>query len=158
MRRLLFLLAAFFLTAPAQAAPVEEAQRFVTTTLDRFNAGDMDAFAAAHQDNHVIIDEFAPYSWSGAGAVRRWMADYMRDAAARGISGGRVDYSEPLQAGSDGNAAYVVLPTVYRFMQNGQQMSARGSMTFVLVRYGNDWKIASWTYAGETPGVETDGR
>ena len=47
-----------------------------------------------------------------------------RDAGARGISGGRVDYGQPIQANSDGTR----------------------------------WKIASWTYAGETPGVETDGR
>ena len=82
----------------------------------------------------------------------------MRDAGARGISGGRVDYGPPIQANSDGTTAYIVLPTTYRFTQNGQRMSGRGSMTFVMARDGTTWKIASWTYAGETPGVETDGR
>ena len=154
----LFLATALLFAAPALAGPVEEAEAFVSTTLDRFNAGDIDAFVAAHQDNPVIIDEFAPYTWSGAGAVQRWLADYMRDAAARGISGGRVDHGRPLQSGSDGNSAYVVVPTVYRFVQNGTRMAGRGSMTFVMVRYGATWKIASWTYSGATPVVETDDR
>jgi hypothetical protein len=150
----LFLASALLLAVPAQAGPVEEAERFVATTLDRFNAGDIEAFVAAHQDNPVIIDEFAPYSWSGSGAVQRWMADYMRDATARGISEGRVDHGRPLQSGSDGNSAYVVLPTTYRFLQNGRRLAGRGSMTFVMVRDGTTWKIASWTYSGATPAPE----
>ena len=154
----LLLASALLFAAPAQAGPAEDATAAVTTTLDRFNGGDIEAFFRAHQDGAVIVDEFAPYVWSGTGSAQRWAADYMRDAQARGISGGRVDYAAPIQASSDGNAAYIVLPTTYRFTQNGQLMSGRGSMIFVMAREGNGWKIASWTYAGETPGVETDGR
>ena len=42
----------------------------------------------------------------------------MAQLASRGISGGRVDYGKPLEATGDGNAAYIVLPTTYRFTQN----------------------------------------
>jgi hypothetical protein len=140
--------------APAQAGPAEDATAVLTSTLDRFNAGDIAAFLQAHQDSAAIVDEFAPYAWSGSGSAQRWVGDYARDAEARGISGGRVDYSAPVQANSDGTNAYIVLPTVYRFVQRGTRMAGRGSMTFVMTRDGTNWKIASWTYSGATPAPE----
>lgn len=154
MRFIITFLAALLVAVPAQAGPAEDAVAAVTSTLDRFNGGDIDAFFQAHQDGAVIVDEFAPYMWTGSGSAQRWAADYMRDAEARGISGGRVDYSAPSQASSDGHSAYIVLPTTYRFMQGGVRMAGAGSMTFAMTHVGTEWKIASWTYSGATPSPE----
>ena len=152
---LLAAISSIILAAPAQAGPAEDATATVTTWLDKFNAGDAEAFYAGHADGAVIVDEFAPYAWSGEQSAKRWLADYMKDAEAKGISGGRVDYEKtPLQATSDGNSAYIVLPTTYRFTQKGAKMAGKGSMTFVLTRADKDWKIASWTYSGSTPAPE----
>ena len=151
MRTAVILLASAFLATPALAGPAEDATRAVTTTLDRFNGGDVNAFLAAHEDDAIIVDEFAPYVWTGAGSAQRWAGDYMTDAGARGISGGRVDYEAPVQANSNGSTAYIVLPTTYRFMQRGSRMAGRGSMTFIMRRSGEAWRIASWTYSGATP-------
>jgi len=142
------------MAAPAEAGPADDAAAAVTNVLDRFNAGDVNAFLQAHQDNAAIVDEFAPFAWSGAGSVQRWLSDYGRDAQARGISGGRVDYSAPIQANSDGTTAYIVLPTVYRFVQRGTRMAGRGSMTFLMTRADSGWRIAGWTYSGATPTPE----
>ena len=139
---------------PAQAGPAEDATAAVTSVLDKFNAGDIDAFFAAHQDGALIIDEFAPYVWGGSNSAQRWAGDYAKDAETRGITGGRMDYAPPIQASSDGASAYVVLPTTYRFIQNGNKMVAKGSMTFVMTHRGPDWKITSWTYSGATPSAE----
>lgn len=142
-------------TTSAQAGPAEDATAVVTTWLDKFNAGDADAFYAAHADGALIVDEFAPHIWGGPQSAQRWLADYMKDAEAKGISGGRVDYDKtPIQANSDGKSAYVVLPTTYRFTQKDAKMAGKGSMTIVLTRSGKDWKIASWTYSGATPTAE----
>jgi hypothetical protein len=65
-----------------------------------------------------------------------------------------MDYAAPIRAESDGKSAYIVLPTVYRCKQNGRSMSAAGTMTFVMVHQGADWKIASWTYSA--PAVAQD--
>ena len=137
--------------APAFAAPADDAAKAVTTILDKFNAGDMGAFVDAHRDGAIIVDEFPPFVWGGSGSAKRWGADYMKDATARGIDAGRIDYQQPIQSTSDGTSAYVVLPTVYRFTQKGAKMAGKGSMTFVMTRAGPDWKITSWTYSGATP-------
>lgn len=155
MGRSAFLLAcALLMAGPANAGPAEDATGAVTTFLDRFNAGDIDAFFAAHQDGAVIIDEFAPFTWGGSGSAQRWAGDYAKDAEAKGISGGHMDYGKPIQANSDGNTAYIVLPTTYRFDQKGVKMAGPGSMTFVMTHVGQDWKIASWTYSGATAAPE----
>src|SRR4029078_4511906 len=74
------------LSNPAQAAPADDAVRAVTTWLDKFNAGDMSAFYAAHTANPVIVDEFAPYLWSGANATHVWADGFDADAEAHGIT------------------------------------------------------------------------
>jgi len=145
------LAAATLAATPANAGPAEDATAAVTDWLDKFNAGDIPAFVAAHRDRALIVDEFAPFLWGGSGSAQRWLEDYGKDAAARGISGGRVDYGKPIQAVSDGKSAYVVLPATYRFVQQGTKMAGRGSMTFVMARSAGAWKISSWTYSGATP-------
>ena len=56
---------------PAQAGPAEDAAAAVASILDRFNAGDVDAFFRAHQDGATIVDEFAPFFWTGSGSAQR---------------------------------------------------------------------------------------
>lgn len=136
---------------PAAAGPAEDATAVVTTWLDKFNAGDMNAFAAGHAQNAVIIDEFAPHVWTGADAPKRWLQDYGKDAAANGISNGHLDYAAPIRADAGATSAYIVLPTIYRMQQGGKKKSAAGTMTFVMTKVGNDWKIASWTYSAPAP-------
>lgn len=136
---------------PAVAGPAEDATVAVGTILDKFNGGDADAFVRAHTGNAVIVDEFAPYVWSGEGAAARWLDDYAKQATAGGITGGKVAYGKPVQASSDGKSAYVVLPTTYSFLQGGKTMAASGHMTFVMAKQADGWKIASWTYAAPAP-------
>jgi len=147
----LFLAATAAFTAPALAGPAEDATAAVTTWLDKFNAGDVAAFQAGHAPDAVIVDEFGPHLWSGPDAAKRWLDDYGKDAAAGGISGGRVDYAAPVRASASANSAYIVLPTIYRMQQGGKAKSAAGTMTFVMTRAGQEWKIASWTYSAPEP-------
>ena len=148
---LLFLAATAASAVPASAGPAEDATAAVTTWLDKFNAGDVAAFNAGHAPNAVIIDEFTPFIWTGANASQRWLDDYAKDSKAGGISNGRLDYAAPIQAAANGDAAYIVLPTIYRMTQGGKAKSAAGTMTFVMTRAGNEWKIAGWTYSAPAP-------
>ena len=67
-----------------------------------------------------------------------------------GITGGHVDYSKPSQAVSQADSAYIVIPTVYSYDQGGKKWAAKSTLTFVMHMVGKEWKIASWTYSGET--------
>jgi ketosteroid isomerase-like protein len=146
--------ASLVIAMPAKAGPAEDATAAVVDWLDKFNAGDIAAFTAAHAPAAVIVDEFAPFYWSGPNAAQAWLGDYGKDATAKGISGGRLDYAAPVRAESDGKSAYVVLPTIYRCKQGGKAMSAAGHMTFIMTRADAGWKIASWTYSAPAPKAE----
>jgi ketosteroid isomerase-like protein len=141
----------FACAVPAQAAPTDDALHAVTIWLDKFNAGDMDAFFAGHADNAVIIDEFAPKVCSGAKVALTWAHDYDSDAKTLYLRDPRMDFAAPVRAESDGKSAYIVLPTVYRIKLEGRSMSAAGTMTFVMSNTAGGWKIASWTYAAPEP-------
>ena len=148
---MIFLAATVAVCVPANAGPADDATAAVLTWMDKFNAGDMDAFSAGHAQNAVIVDEFAPFVWTGADVPKRWIADYGKDAAANGISNGHMDYATPIRADASETAAYIVMPTIYSFQQSGKKKSAAGSMTFVMTKVGTDWKIASWTYSATAP-------
>lgn len=153
MKMMMLATAAFAIamSQPVQAAPADDALHAVTTWLDKFNAGDMNAFFTAHAPDAVLIDEFAPYVWSGKDAPKTWAEAFDKDAKAHAITEPHMDYAAPIRAESDGQAAYIVLPTVYRIKQNGQRMSAAGTMTFALTRVAGNWKIASWAYSAPAP-------
>lgn len=144
-----------FCSVPAAAAPADDAVTAVTTVLDKFNAGDVQAFIEAHASDAVIIDEFAPFAWRGEGSVQRWLGDYARDADARQIKDGRIVYGKPLQASGTDNSAYIVLPTTYCLTQAGQPRAGDGTMTFVMARSTAGWEIASWTYSAPLPTAYT---
>jgi len=80
-----------------------------------------------------------------------WAQGFDADAKAHHITDPRMDYAAPIRAESDGKSAYIVLPTVYRIKQNGRSMSAAGTMSFVMIRTADGWKIASWTYSAPAP-------
>jgi hypothetical protein len=140
--------------APPAANPADAATSFVTTIIDKFNGGDTKGWVSAQENNTYIVDDFGPHVWTGSGSAQRWLDDYTKMAKAQGITAGRVDYEKAIATDAGPNSAYVVLPTTYRFVQNGAKMASPGSMTFVVKRDGKDWKIASWTYSGATPAPE----
>jgi len=148
---MIFLAATASFAVPAAAGPAEDATAAVTTWLDRFNAGDVNAFSAGHAQNPVIIDEFAPHVWTGADAPKRWLADFGKDATANGISNSHMDYAAPIRADASETSAYIVMPTIYSFQQGGKKKSAAGSMTFVMTKVGDDWKISGWAYSATAP-------
>ena len=136
------------LADPAAApTPADDATKFVTAIIDKFNGGDVKGWVAAQDDNAMIVDEFGPHVWTGPGSPQRWLDDYVKDSTANGVTGGRVDYGKPLQATSDGTTAYIVLPTTYRFVQKDAKMAEPGNMSFVMKRGADGWRIASWTYS-----------
>ena len=150
LKMILIATATWSVAVPGMAQPADpanEATKFVTTIIDKFNAGDTKAWVAAQEDNSLIVDEFGPHVWTGAGSPQRWLDAYAKDAQVNGITGSRVDYGKPLQATSDGKTAYIVLPTTYRFVEKGTKMAEPSNMTFVVNRNGSGWKIASWTYS-----------
>ncbi len=135
-------------TARAQAKPETVARQW----LAAFNAGDMAKAGALNSPSGTsIIDEFAPYTWTGAKAFSDWAADFGADAKARGITDPTVVLAAPIVQNLTATQAYLIFPAVYTYKQKGVAMRETARHAIVLRKEGSDWKVAAWTWTGTVP-------
>ncbi|MFM5895574.1 MAG: hypothetical protein ACKOQM_14240 [Novosphingobium sp.] len=117
-----------------------------------FNKGDTkSAFAAYAPGSVSITDEFAPHVWTGPKAPQAWAARYDVHAKATGVTDGIVTWSAPTRVEVEGSVAYVIVPTLYTYKEEGKATREEGQMTFVLTKIGKAWKIRAWTWSGVPP-------
>ena len=130
---------------PAVEAPIRQ-------MIDGFNKGDIKAAKATHVVSPTIVDEVAPYAWSGPEAFDSWVNALVKAETAEGKSGGKVTLGDPVRETIVGDHAYVFAPSTYTFVQKGQTMREAGTMTFALVRGEAGWKIQAWTWTSPEAG------
>jgi hypothetical protein len=141
-----FALAALALAPAAQARDAAIATT-IHAMMDGFNKGDIAGVKALHVDAPTIVDNVAPFSWTGAGAFDAWLKDLAAAEAARGKTDGQVWLGESVDEVVAADSAYVVVPSKYTYKQAGKTMREEGFIAFVLVKAGAAWKIASWSWA-----------
>ncbi len=110
-------------------------------------AADIDRAASYWTANQSMVDEFAPYHWTGPNAVRTWWKGLLKDNKANGSSDVVVTSTAAARVQRSGLHAYVVQPANVSFNTKGQHVSVTGALTFALDRTKTGWKIAScaWT-------------
>ncbi|HEX2590690.1 MAG TPA: nuclear transport factor 2 family protein [Rhizomicrobium sp.] len=145
--------AAAFAAALLVATPVladdatdPEIMATIKTFSDGMAKGDTDKIAAAQVANPTIIDEFSPYLWTGNGSIAAWGGDFQKDATAKGISEPKLVVGKVQRALVDGDKAYVVAAANYTFKQNGMIMGESATITMVLNKTADGWKIAAWSF------------
>lgn len=149
MRVMWTLLLCLLLCAVAVPAAAQDVAAPIHQFLDGFNSGDTkSANAALVTGDMLIVDEVAPFSWSGPNASQQWAADLDKHESSLGITDGKVKYSAPTRSVVEGDTAYVIVPTAYLFNQHGKPMSEEAQMTFVLHKQNGAWKIAGWVWTG----------
>jgi hypothetical protein len=130
-------------TDPALIAPVDH---LITAIL----AKDAKGLAAAYDASPSIVDEFAPFTWTGSGAPVAWARDFAALQRTDGITAPHVVRGTPQTANvsPDGRRAYLVVPTTFAYLMKGKPTKETGTWTFVLARpaTGAPWRIASSTW------------
>ena len=116
--------------------------------VDGFNKGDAKSAVAACADQTMIIDDFPPHLWHGAGACASWASAYEADAKKNGIVDGVVTLGKPRQVDITGDVAYVVVPASFSYKQNGKLVKEAGAtFTLVLQKGMAGWRITAWAWA-----------
>jgi hypothetical protein len=153
MKQAAIALLAFILIAPAAIpATGDDAAAPVRQFIDGFNSGNVQsAFAAYASGPITIVDEFAPHIWTGANAAHEWADAYDKHAQATGVTDGKVTYGKPTRIEEVADAAYIVMPTLYLYKENGKPLKEEGQITAVLNRESGVWKIRAWTWSGVKP-------
>lgn len=109
--------------------------------------GDMAGFQALYVDAPTLLDEFAPFSWSGKGAIAGWLTDYGAWSKAHGITASKITLGAPEALNIAGDRAYVtVASTIVNTGADGKSSTDLGQFAFLLTKAGGTWKIAGWAY------------
>ncbi len=121
--------------------------------IDSFNKGDAAGAAATHSATAdlTIVDEVPPHLWNGPNAFQAWSAALDSQIKKEGLTEPAVRIGTPTREESDGQNAYIVVPAVYSFKQNGKAMREKAQMTFVLKKEGSGWLIHGWTWTEARP-------
>lgn len=154
MRRILIafaVAAAFSCAATSQQKPATSEKSAVMAPIhqfvDGFNKGDTKSALAACADQTAIIDEFPPHTWTGSGACAQWASAFDADSKKNGVTDGKVTLGVAKHVDITGDRAYVIVPATYSYKQNGKPMKEMGSsLTLVLQRGGDGWRIIAWTW------------
>ncbi|MGE0623177.1 MAG: hypothetical protein AB7O54_11205 [Pseudomonadales bacterium] len=131
--------------SPAMLAPIEKIARFMETGEEGYLTG----FA---EEGVSIIENFAPYLFSGPDAVARWAVEMRAHVGA--ISGLNHRFGPVHTFSSDGDIAYLSLPTNWTGTVDGRTFDEDGGWAFVLVNEQNEWRVRNYGWAVTRLSVE----
>jgi hypothetical protein len=149
-RTLPLVVLAFVCSVAASAQSIPEAA--VRSFMDGFNSGDMAKSAAINSPSGTsIIDEFAPYTWTGPTAFDDWSAAFDADSKARGVTEPKVTLGAPIVKNVTAGQAYLTYPSLYTYKLKGVSMRETGHVAIALRKEASAWKIAGWSWTGGVP-------
>jgi hypothetical protein len=135
---------------PALAAPAPTTAQLlapVDRLIAAIDAGSGSGIAAAYVAAPSIVDEFAPFHWSGSGAALQWFNGFSAVARESALSHIAVVHHKPSYIAVDGRHAWIVVPTDYHYQVAGKAQVESAAWTFVLASSAGAWKIESSTWA-----------
>lgn len=153
MKKAVIALLALVLCAPMMMpATGDDPAAPIRQFIDGLNSGNVQtAFSAYATGPVTIVDEFAPHIWTGPNGAHDWADAYDKHAQATGVTDGKVSYGKPTRIEAVADTAYVIVPTVYSYKENGKPLREEGQITAVLNRESGAWKIRGWTWTGVKP-------
>lgn len=139
-----FVLAAATLPASAAAhrGPSDAVMEPINALIAAANADDAAAMDRYVTGDAVVVDDFAPYRWTGAHAARQWWTAIDALFAKAGITNLRATASPVAQYSVSGDAAYVVVPLAVSYELKGKRALSTGLWTCVVHRTGTAWRVA----------------
>ena len=140
-------LAALVAAAPSASAaappPIGPLVALPAKMMAALIADDEATLRATCAPSSTVIDEFAPYSWSGPDACVTWAAAFKVFAAKMKMSGFKGSVAPKPFIDVSGNRAYVVAKVTFGAMMAGKPMSEQGTWTVVAMKSDGAWKITS---------------
>jgi hypothetical protein len=97
-------------------------------------------------DGLVIVENFAPYLFRGAGAAARWNAGFRRHVAEGSLRELTTELGTPQDFERTGRRVYFALPTTWRGIDRGQRFEESGAWVFVLDETAAGWRIVSYAW------------
>jgi len=139
----------------ARAADKADVMAVVHHYVDALSKGQADSTPVLCTDSAVIIDDFPPHVWSGAGTCANWVKDFTAYLTAAQISDAVATLGKPRHVDVTRDRAYVVVPASFAYKLKGKPMRDVGATwTFALQKQPGGWRITGWAWSGgkDVPG------
>jgi Domain of unknown function (DUF4440) len=130
----------------AAAAPNGAVMQTLNGVLAAANADNGTKLNAYFISDATVVDDFPPFSWTGADAGARWWSASDKDLVKHGIVGLHAVLGTISRLAVVGNDAYVIAPLTISYAIKGRPAHSNGLWTLTLHQDGGSWKIASATW------------
>ena len=136
----------------ASPAPSAAVMQPVQNAIASLNTSSPKPLAGIYASNATIVDEFAPYSWSGSNAGQNWYGDFVKFAKSIHLTNAKGTLLKPTAFSQSGDRAYLVVPVNFGGRMAGKPIMEHGTWTFTLQRAGSSWRIVtqSWGTVSQT--------
>lgn len=136
----------------ATPAPPAAVMQPVQSAISSLNTSSAKPLAGIYASNATIVDEFAPYSWSGSNAGQSWFVDFTKFAKNIHLTNANGTLLKPTAFSQSGNRAYLVVPVNFGGTMAGKNILEHGTWTFTLQRSDASWRIVtqSWGTVSES--------
>jgi ketosteroid isomerase-like protein len=114
-------------------------------------AVDAEALKTDWVEGGSIIDNFAPYYWTGPGFQAAWIKGFSDGVSQGGLKNLRVRVKKALQVLITGDAAYATCPVKVSWTAKGKRWNEDGIWTMALKQTDAGWRIVSWAWGGPAP-------
>jgi hypothetical protein len=130
----------------AMMAPIERVAAFI-------GSGGVGSAAEAFAGSDVtILENFAPFLFTGPAAVETWALGMQ--AHLSGVTALRHQFGQPHNFSRSGDLVFLSLPTQWAGVVDGRAFTERGGWCFVLTKQGHAWRIRNYGWAVTELSVE----
>ena len=126
------------------AALISEVRAFI----DDVNLGNMPAALARLTRDVCIVEDIAPFRWTGPEAGSQWLAAMAANAERLGVTAIAMMPGEPRRVEVDGDRGYCIIPGRVTLQGPEVALAEEGLITFAMRLEGGRWKIAALTWTG----------
>lgn len=131
--------------------PVADLLSEIRAFIDDVNSGNAPAALRRLTEDVCIVEDIAPFRWTGANAGGQWLAAMAANAQRVGVSAITMTPGEPQRIEVEEPYGYCIIPGVVTLEGPGAAMREDGLITFAMNIDGGRWRISALTWTGDRP-------
>jgi hypothetical protein len=98
-----------------------------------------------------IVEDIAPFRWTGTEAGGQWLAAMGANAQRLGVTAITMNPGEAQRIEIEGNYGYCIVPGMVLLERKGTALREDGLITFAMQFEGEQWRISALIWTGNRP-------
>lgn len=123
----------------------------VRAFIDDVNGGNASQALRRLTEDVCIIEDIAPFRWTGSEAGGQWLAAMGVNAQRLGVTSITMTPGEPRRVEVEGDYGYCIVPGIVALEGPGAALREDGLITFAMHFKDGRWRISALTWTGSRP-------